>query len=85
MSFLKLPLDKCPYKMYYDKCTDKKERGDLMSPKGRPTDNPKKGRFEIRTSQEEEEMLDYCCEITGKKRTDIIRLGIRKVYEELKK
>lgn len=49
-----------------------KERGDLMSPKGRPTDNPKKGRFEIRTSQEEEEMLDYCCEITGKKRTDII-------------
>lgn len=30
-----------------------KERGDLMSPKGRPTDNPKKGRFEIRTSQEE--------------------------------
>lgn len=53
-----------------------------MSPKGRPTDNPKKGRFEIRTSQEEEEMLDYCCEITGKKRTDIIRLGIRKVYEE---
>ena len=62
-----------------------KEIGDLMSPKGRPTDNPKKGRFEIRTSQEEEEMLDYCCEITGKKRTDIIRLGIRKVYEELKK
>lgn len=56
-----------------------------MSPKGRPTDNPKKGRFEIRTSQEEKEMLDYCCEITGKKRTDIIRLGIRKVYEELKK
>lgn len=62
-----------------------KERGDLMSPKGRPTDNPKKGRFEIRTSQEEEEMLNYCCEITGKKRTDIVRLGIRKVYEELKK
>lgn len=25
LSFLKLPLDKCPYKMYYDKCTDKKK------------------------------------------------------------
>ena len=30
-------------------------------------------------------MLEYCCNITGKKRTDIIRMGIRKVYEELKK
>nr|DAT75315.1 MAG TPA: hypothetical protein [Caudoviricetes sp.] len=25
LSFLKLPLDKCPYKMYHDKCTDKKK------------------------------------------------------------
>lgn len=56
-----------------------------MSPKGRTTDNPKTGRFEIRTSAEEEEMLKYCCSVTGKKRTDIVRLGIRKVYEELKK
>lgn len=55
-----------------------------MSPKGRPTDNPKKGRFEIRTSEEEEMMLNYCCEKTGKNRTDIVRIGIRKVYEELK-
>lgn len=56
-----------------------------MSPKGRPTDNPKKGRFEIRISEEEEEMLKYCCEVTEKKRTDIVRIGIRKVYDELKK
>ncbi len=49
-----------------------------MSPKGRPTNNPKSGRFEIRTSKEEEEMLEYCCNITGKKRTDIIRMGIRR-------
>lgn len=62
-----------------------KGRGESMSPKGRPTDNPKKGRFEIRTSEEEEEMLKYCCEVTGKKRTDIVRIGIRKVYDELKK
>lgn len=56
-----------------------------MSPKGRPTDNPKKGRLEIRTSEEEEQMLDYCCKVTGKKKTDIVRLGIRMVYKELKK
>lgn len=56
-----------------------------MSPKGRPTDNPKKGRFEIRTSAEEEEMLEFCCKVTGKKRTDIVRMGIKKMYEELRK
>ena len=54
-----------------------------MSPKGRPTDNPKTGRFEIRTTAEEQEMLRICCEKTGKKRTDIVRMGIKKVYEEL--
>lgn len=56
-----------------------------MSPKGRPTNNPKIGRFEIRTSAEEEEMLEYCCNATGKTKTEIVRLGIRKVYEEIKK
>lgn len=30
-------------------------------------------------------MLKYCCEISGKKRTDIVRMGIRRVYEDLKK
>ena len=29
-------------------------------------------------------MLDYCCEITGKKRTDIIRLGLER-YMRIKK
>lgn len=57
-----------------------------MSPRtGRPTNNPKKGRFEIRTSEEEEEMLNYCCEKTGKTRTEIVREGIREVYKKLKK
>lgn len=56
-----------------------------MSPKGRPTSNPKRGRFEIRTSEEEEQMLEYCCEVTGKKRAEIVRMGIKKVYDELKK
>lgn len=56
-----------------------------MSPKGRPTDDPKRGRLEIRTSEDEEKMLQYCCEVTGKKKTEIIRMGIKKVYEDLRK
>lgn len=57
-----------------------------MSPRtGRPTDNPKNGRLEIRTSEEEEQMLEICCQLTGKSRTEIVRLGIRRVYEEIKK
>lgn len=56
-----------------------------MSPKGRPTNNPKTGRLEIRISEEEKEMLDYCCKTIEKNRADIIRIGIRKVYDELKK
>lgn len=59
-----------------------------MSPKniGRPkSENSKKGRLEIRTSEKEEQMLQYCCDITGKTKAEIVRIGIKKVYEELKK
>ncbi len=56
-----------------------------MSPRtGRPTNNPKKGRLEIRTSEKEEKMLDYCCKVTGDTRADIVRQGIMAVYEKLK-
>lgn len=52
---------------------------------GRPTDNPKKGRFEMRTSEKEEDMLEFCCSKTGKSRAEIIRIGLKKVYDELSK
>ena len=57
-----------------------------MSPKtGRPiSDNPRQERVETRMNKEELEKLDYCCEITGKGRSEIIRDGIDKVYCELK-
>lgn len=56
-----------------------------MSPKkmGRPTDNPKGNYTGIRLSDEEVEKLDFCMKMTGKTKTDIIRLGIDKVYNEL--
>lgn len=56
-----------------------------MSPRGRPTTNPKTLNTRIRMSDEDVKMLDYCCERTGKRKSEIIRIGIKKVYEEVKK
>lgn len=57
-----------------------------MSPRtGRPTDEPKKHETRIRMSDKDIEMLEYCCNATGKNKAEVIRLGIKKVYEELKK
>lgn len=56
-----------------------------MSPRtGRPTKNPKKNDTRIRMTDDEVNMLNYCCEKTGKNKTDIIVMGIKKVFDELK-
>lgn len=56
-----------------------------MSPRtGRPTDNPKNLNTRVRLSDEDVSILEYCCNETGMKKSEIIRLGIRKVYEEIK-
>ena len=58
-----------------------------MSPRtGRPpSKNPKKHETRIRMSDEDIEILEYCCKMTGRTRTDIIREGIREVYAKIKK
>lgn len=57
-----------------------------MSPRtGRPTDNPKKHETRIRMSDEDVVMLEYCAKATGKSKSDIIREGIREVYNKIKK
>lgn len=53
--------------------------------KGRPTDDPKNLNTRIRLSQTDINKLEYCCQETGKKKSEIIREGIDKVYTELKK
>jgi predicted DNA-binding protein len=53
--------------------------------KGRPTTDPKVLNTRIRLSDNDVEKLKYCCEKTGKKKSEIIREGIEKVYNELKK
>lgn len=39
----------------------------------------------IRMSDTDIEMLEYCCKVTGRSRSDIIREGIREVHAKLKK
>ena len=53
--------------------------------KGRPTEDPKVLNTRIRLSEKDLEKLEYCCKETGRKKSEIIREGIEKVYKELKK
>lgn len=56
-----------------------------MSPRtGRPkAENPKDTQLKIRADFQTVADLDYCCKMTGKSKSDIIRLGIQKVKAEL--
>ena len=62
------------------------KRGDDLSPRtGRPTNDPKKHETRIRMSDEDLKLLNYCCDKTGLTKADIIRQGIRVVYEKVAK
>lgn len=52
---------------------------------GRPTQNPKVNNMRIRLSDDDMQKLEFCKQQTGKTYADIIRLGIDRVYQELKK
>ncbi len=58
-----------------------------MSPKtGRPpSKDPKRHETRIRMSDEDVELLEYCCKVTGMSKADVIRKGIREVYAKVKK
>jgi predicted DNA-binding protein len=57
-----------------------------LSPRtGRPpSEDPKKNQYRIRLTDEDLQMLEYCCEATGLSKAEVIRKGIRKVYEDVK-
>lgn len=59
--------------------------GEILSPKGRPTDDPKTLSTRIRLSEEDIERLNFCVHVTGMKKSEIIRQGIKEVYDRLKK
>ena len=53
---------------------------------GRPkSDNPKNIQMRIRLNKDEAEMLQHCAEALEKNKSEIIVLGIKKVYQELDK
>lgn len=57
-----------------------------MSPRtGRPTDNPKKIRLELRLSDDDIEKLEYCYQKTKLSKAEILRKGLDMVYNELQK
>lgn len=61
------------------------KRGEQMSPKGRPTNDPKTLSTRIRLSEEDIKRLEFCAEKTGLTKAEIIRQGIKEVYEKLQK
>lgn len=56
-----------------------------MSPRtGRPTDDPKTLNTRIRLSADDVQRLEYCVKKTGQSKSEIIRQGIKVVYDRLK-
>lgn len=56
-----------------------------MSPRtGRPTTDPKKHETRIRMSDEDVRLLEICCEKTKMTKAEVIRQGIREVYNKIK-
>lgn len=54
-----------------------------MSPKlGRPTDDPKKDRVGFRLTEDESSMIDYCCKVFGITKTEVVRRGIKEMYQQ---
>ena len=70
--------------MYNDYCNTKFMEECMKNTRGRPTDNPKEVLSTVRLSAQDTQKRDYCCQQTEKSKSEIIRMGINKVYDELK-
>lgn len=51
---------------------------------GRPTDDPKNIRLELRLSDKDAEKLNFCSQKWKVSKAEVIRVGIDKVYQEEK-
>lgn len=57
-----------------------------MSPRtGRPTDNPKNIRLEIRLNEDQNKILKECCDKLGMTKTNVLIKGLEEVYKNIKK
>lgn len=52
-----------------------------MSRMGRPTNDPKSLRLELRISEKEKEMLEFCIGVYKVSKGEIFRLGLKKMYD----
>ena len=52
---------------------------------GRPTDDPKNERINVRVTKDDKKLLEECCKILGQTQHDVIMNGISLVYESIKK
>lgn len=52
------------------------------SKKGRPTTEPRQHRESFRMSDRDMEMIQYCMGHLGLSKTDVVRLGISRLYQE---
>ena len=50
---------------------------------GRPTDSVKDSTIRARMNEETVRRLDKCCEVLKTSRSDVLRKGIDKIYEDL--
>lgn len=56
-----------------------------MAKMGRPTDNPKTERIEIRITKEDKEKIDFCAGFYGGQKTAAILAGVDLLENELKR
>lgn len=52
---------------------------------GRPTNNPRIIQTRIRMSADEANMLEECAKILNTTKTEVVIMGIKKVYADIKK
>ena len=52
---------------------------------GRPTDNPKDISLKVRLDKGTAEKLDECVEELGVSKAEVVRRGVHKVHDDLKK
>lgn len=53
---------------------------------GRPqSEKPKDLQYRLRMTREDMDKLEYCCLQTGKTKAEVLREGLEKVYEAIKK
>lgn len=52
---------------------------------GRPTNNPRNKRLEIRLNEDEENKLQECVKKLNMTKTDVLIKGLEKVYKQIKK